>query len=81
MAKETTEKKKRSSTKIGGAWCGITEENQKEYISIKINEELRPFTIPENASITLWAREVTKDTHEKAPQYDVCLSIYEPKEQ
>lgn len=72
------EKKKRSSTKIGGAWCGTTEsENPKEYISIKVNEELLPFTITKDSSLTLWAREVTKDTHEKAPQYDLSISARE----
>jgi len=75
------EKKKRSSTKIGGAWCGTTEsETPREYISLKINEELLPMTITKQSSLTLWAREATKDTHEKAPQYDVSISVYEPKE-
>jgi hypothetical protein len=74
------EKKRKSSTKIGGAWCGVTEETNKEFISIKINEELLPFTIPKNTGITLWAREITSETHENAPQYDVCISVYEPKE-
>ena len=75
-----TDKKKRSSTNIGGAWCGITEEKQKEYISVKINEELLPMIITKDTNITLWAREITADTHEKAPQYDVSISVRVSKE-
>lgn len=68
------------STKAGGAWCGVTEEKQKEYISIKINEELLPLVITKDTNITLWVREVTEETNEKAPQYDVSLSVRKPKE-
>lgn len=74
------EKKKRSSTKIGGAWHGTTDEKKVDYISLKINEELLPFTITKEANITLWTREITEETHEKAPHYDVSISLKTQKE-
>lgn len=68
------------STKIGGAWENTAEKTGEVFLSLKINEELLPLTLKKDDSIALFINEVTEKTNEKAPQYNVVLSKYVPKE-
>lgn len=65
--------------KIGSAWIRTAQESGKEYLSISYAKELLPLTITAEHFTTLHLNE--NKTDDKHPDYHVCLSVSEKKEQ
>ena len=65
--------------KIGAGWIKYKDDG-KQFISIKIDEELLPLTITDKQSLTLFERQATENTTENSPQYTLSIFSKEKKE-
>ncbi|MCQ2957270.1 MAG: hypothetical protein MJ180_00035 [Candidatus Gastranaerophilales bacterium] len=64
-------------SKIGVAWNKYKDDGTS-YISIKLDDELLPFTITKEHIITLFENKTTEYTTDKSPAYTLTISL--PKE-